>query len=207
MLSGGRSSEHDVSLASGEAVRAGLAEGGHEVVDVRLEKDGGWTLHGEELSLSPGRGLAGADVVFPVLRSLRRGRLGAGPARAARRSLCGRGRAGLRCGDGQGRVQGPDGGARRSPGGVRGRTRGRSGGSGAALRQACAPRFVGGDLEGVVRGRPRLRADARVRARSGCPGRALLGRAGGRVLGARPRGSDRLSAGRDRDPEGRLVRL
>jgi D-alanine-D-alanine ligase len=67
VLSGGRSSEHDVSLASGEAVRAGLAEGGHEVVDVRLEKDGGWTLHGEELSLSPGRGLAGADVVFPVL--------------------------------------------------------------------------------------------------------------------------------------------
>jgi D-alanine-D-alanine ligase len=67
VLSGGRSSEHDVSLASGAAVRAGLTDGGHEVVDVRLEKDGGWTLHGEELSLSPGRGLAGTDVVFPVL--------------------------------------------------------------------------------------------------------------------------------------------
>ncbi len=67
VLSGGRSSEHDVSLSSGEAVRAGLAEGGHEVVDVRLEKDGRWTLGGEPLPLAPGGGLAGADAVFPVL--------------------------------------------------------------------------------------------------------------------------------------------
>jgi D-alanine-D-alanine ligase len=67
VLSGGRSSEHDVSLSSGEAVRAGLAGGGHEVVDVRLEKDGRWTLDGEPLPLGPGGGLAGADVVFPVL--------------------------------------------------------------------------------------------------------------------------------------------
>jgi D-alanine-D-alanine ligase len=67
VLSGGRSSEHDVSLSSGEAVRAGLVEGGHEVIDVRLERDGGWTLDGEALPLHPGRGLAGADVAFPVL--------------------------------------------------------------------------------------------------------------------------------------------
>jgi D-alanine-D-alanine ligase len=67
VLAGGRSSEHDVSLASGEAVRAGLAEGGHEVVDVRLEKDGSWRLGGKDVPLTPGRGLAGADVVFPVL--------------------------------------------------------------------------------------------------------------------------------------------
>ncbi len=67
VLSGGRSSEHDVSLASGQAVRAGLAEGGHDVVDVRLERDGAWTLAGEPLPLRPGRGLEGAEVVFPVL--------------------------------------------------------------------------------------------------------------------------------------------
>ena len=36
VLSGGRSSEHDVSLASGESVRAGLAEAGHEVLDVEI---------------------------------------------------------------------------------------------------------------------------------------------------------------------------
>ena len=34
MLAGGRSSEHDVSLSSAESVRAGLAEGGHDVLDV-----------------------------------------------------------------------------------------------------------------------------------------------------------------------------
>ena len=67
VLCGGRSSEHDVSLSSGEAVRSGLDEGGHEVLDVRLERDGRWTLDGESLALEPGAGLAGAEVVFPVL--------------------------------------------------------------------------------------------------------------------------------------------
>ncbi len=67
VLSGGRSSEHDVSLASGASVAAGLREGGHEVLEVRLERDGAWRHDGEELSLAPGRGLLGADVAFPVL--------------------------------------------------------------------------------------------------------------------------------------------
>jgi D-alanine-D-alanine ligase len=67
VLSGGRSSEHDVSLASGESVAAGLRDGGHEVLEVRLERDGTWTRDGQELALSPGRGLLGADVAFPVL--------------------------------------------------------------------------------------------------------------------------------------------
>ena len=67
VLSGGRSSEHDVSLASGASVAAGLREGGHEVLEVRLERDGTWRHDGEELALSPGRGLLGADVAFPVL--------------------------------------------------------------------------------------------------------------------------------------------
>ena len=60
VLSGGRSSEHDVSLSSGEAVRAGLAEGGHEVLDVRLSRQGRWLFVGEPLGLEPGAGLLGA---------------------------------------------------------------------------------------------------------------------------------------------------
>ncbi len=67
VLAGGRSSEHDVSLASAEAVRAGLAEGGHESVDVRIDRDGSWTLAGEKLRLEPSGGLLDADAVFPVL--------------------------------------------------------------------------------------------------------------------------------------------
>jgi D-alanine-D-alanine ligase len=67
VLSGGRSSEHDVSLASGASVAAGLRAGGHEVLEVRLERDGTWRYEADELALSPGRGLLGADVAFPVL--------------------------------------------------------------------------------------------------------------------------------------------
>lgn len=67
VLSGGRSSEHDVSLASGEGVAAGLTQAGHEVVRVTLERDGTWVCDGEELALTPGRGLLAADVAFPVL--------------------------------------------------------------------------------------------------------------------------------------------
>jgi D-alanine-D-alanine ligase len=67
VLSGGRSSEHDVSLASGEAVRAGLAEAGHEVLDVRLARDGTWRHGEEEIVLAAGRGLLDAEAAFPVL--------------------------------------------------------------------------------------------------------------------------------------------
>jgi D-alanine-D-alanine ligase len=67
VLAGGRSSEHDVSLASAAAVRAGLAAAGHDVVAVTISRSGAW-LHDEApLALEPGRGLLGADVVFPVL--------------------------------------------------------------------------------------------------------------------------------------------
>jgi len=68
VLAGGRSSEHEVSLNSAAAVRAGIAAAGHEVVPVTLERGGGWvTDGGEPLALRPGGGLLEADVVFPVL--------------------------------------------------------------------------------------------------------------------------------------------
>jgi D-alanine-D-alanine ligase len=67
VLGGGRSSEHEISLESSAAVRAGLEEAGHAVVDVRLERDGAWTCAGRPVVLEPGRGLLGADAVFPVL--------------------------------------------------------------------------------------------------------------------------------------------
>ena len=67
VLSGGRSSEHDVSLASGRSVAAGLRAGGHAVLEVLLARDGTWRHDGAELALTPGRGLLGADVAFPVL--------------------------------------------------------------------------------------------------------------------------------------------
>jgi D-alanine-D-alanine ligase len=68
VLAGGRSSEHDVSLSSAAAVRAGIAAAGHEVVPVTIGRSGAWRLDdGEELGLRPSGGLLGADVVFPVL--------------------------------------------------------------------------------------------------------------------------------------------
>jgi D-alanine-D-alanine ligase len=67
VLAGGRSSEHEVSLASGAAVRAGLAEAGHEALDVRIARDGRWSSGDDPVMLEPGAGLLGADVVFPVL--------------------------------------------------------------------------------------------------------------------------------------------
>jgi D-alanine-D-alanine ligase len=67
LLAGGRSSEHEVSLASAEAVRTGLQAAGHVVRWVQIERDGSWRHELEELSLLPGAGLLDADVVFPVL--------------------------------------------------------------------------------------------------------------------------------------------
>lgn len=67
VLAGGRSSEHDVSLASAAAVREGLQAGGHEVLWVQIDRDGHWRWEGERLSVTPGEGLLGVDVVFPVL--------------------------------------------------------------------------------------------------------------------------------------------
>jgi D-alanine-D-alanine ligase len=67
VLGGGRSSEHDVSLASAASVRAGLERAGHEVVAVSISRAGAWTCADEPVALTPGGGLLGADAVFPVL--------------------------------------------------------------------------------------------------------------------------------------------
>ncbi len=67
VLSGGRSSEHEVSLRSGEAVARGLEEAGHEALPVRIARDGSWSFHGAPVELVPAAGLADADVAFPAL--------------------------------------------------------------------------------------------------------------------------------------------
>jgi len=67
VIAGGRSSEHDVSLASGAAIREGLLAAGHEVVPVEIARDGTWRAGEEPVRVRPGEGLLGVDVVFPAL--------------------------------------------------------------------------------------------------------------------------------------------
>jgi D-alanine-D-alanine ligase len=67
VLAGGRSSEHEVSLSSGTSVREGLTAAGHDVLVVDLARDGTWSYDGDEVDLRAGRGLLGADAVFPAL--------------------------------------------------------------------------------------------------------------------------------------------
>jgi D-alanine-D-alanine ligase len=67
VLSGGRSSEHPVSLRSGYSVAAGLRDAGYDVVEVLIERDGRWLTEGEEIDLRAAGGLLGCDAAFPVL--------------------------------------------------------------------------------------------------------------------------------------------
>jgi D-alanine-D-alanine ligase len=67
ILSGGHWSEREASLISGPAVREGLEAAGHIPLSIDVGLDGVWREHGQPLVLAPGRGLAAADVVFPVL--------------------------------------------------------------------------------------------------------------------------------------------
>jgi D-alanine-D-alanine ligase len=67
VLGGGRSSEHEVSLASAASVAQGLREAGYQVRAIEVDRDGVWREDGHALTLTPGSGLDGADVVFPVL--------------------------------------------------------------------------------------------------------------------------------------------
>jgi D-alanine-D-alanine ligase len=67
VLSGGTSSEHDISLRSGASLAQGLRAAGHEVVEVLIERDGRWLHDGEEVELRAAGGLLGTDVAFPIL--------------------------------------------------------------------------------------------------------------------------------------------
>jgi D-alanine-D-alanine ligase len=67
VLSGGRSSEHEVSLRSGASVAEGLRQAGHESLPVLIDREGGWSCEGEEVRLTPGAGLLGCEAAFPVL--------------------------------------------------------------------------------------------------------------------------------------------
>jgi D-alanine-D-alanine ligase len=67
VLGGGRSSEHEVSLASAASVREGLLAAGHEPVSIDVGRDGVWRRDGDVVAVKPGCGLDGVDVVFPVL--------------------------------------------------------------------------------------------------------------------------------------------
>ncbi len=67
VLCGGRSSEHDVSLASGRSVSAALRAAGHDVLDVTIDRAGVWRHDEASLAVAPGQGLLGADVAFPIL--------------------------------------------------------------------------------------------------------------------------------------------
>ncbi len=67
VLGGGRSSEHEVSLASAASVAEGLRQAGHEPLRIEVGRDGVWRRDGSELALVPGRGVERADVVFPAL--------------------------------------------------------------------------------------------------------------------------------------------
>jgi D-alanine-D-alanine ligase len=73
---GGRSSEHDISVASAASVVAALEGNGNEVITVAIDRTGGWELGSgrkaiEASSRLPGSEvattLADVDVVFPVL--------------------------------------------------------------------------------------------------------------------------------------------
>ena len=67
VLGGGRSREHEISLASAAAIRAGLAEAGHEPLQVDIAPDGRWSAADEPVTIDFPGGLLGADVVFPAL--------------------------------------------------------------------------------------------------------------------------------------------
>jgi D-alanine-D-alanine ligase len=77
LLAGGRSSEREVSLASGEAIAKGLHAQGHDVVRVEIGRDGRWFQvvrfgpeempTGQPIAITPGEGLLAGDVAFPAL--------------------------------------------------------------------------------------------------------------------------------------------
>ena len=206
VLGGGRSSEHEVSLAGGVGRRA--AGGRPRRHRVTLERDGAWLLDGTGSSrCAPGRGLLGRRRRVPgAARPVRRGRHGPGAARAARRAVRRRGRAGQRAVHGQGRLQGADGAApacRRSTTGrsatsgsrpTRRRSRRAGGARAAGVRQARAAGLVGRDRQGRGGRRACAARSTRRSSTTRCVIVEAARRARGRVLGARQPRAGRLAS-------------
>ena len=90
---GGRSSEHDVSIRSGESVAAGLEEAGHEVVLVLIERDGRWLPDRKRSSCGRPRPARRGRRLPRAPRAVRRGRDRPGAARVSRRPVRGAERA------------------------------------------------------------------------------------------------------------------
>jgi D-alanine-D-alanine ligase len=67
VLSGGRSSEHEVSLNSGASVARGLREAGHETLEILIEHNGRWLCDGRPATIEPAGGVLDCEVAFPVL--------------------------------------------------------------------------------------------------------------------------------------------
>jgi len=85
VLSGGRSSEHEISIASARSVVAALDPERYETTAIKIGRDGRWEVAGEMRSVSPAeaervgetlpvvadkapaRAIAEVDVVFPIL--------------------------------------------------------------------------------------------------------------------------------------------
>ena len=88
VLSGGRSSEHEVSLESGKSVAEGLRAAGHEPVAVLIERDGALVARRRAgRARARGRAARRRRRVPGPARAVRRGRDGPGPARVPRRPL------------------------------------------------------------------------------------------------------------------------
>ncbi len=54
-------------MRSGASVADGLRSAGHEVVEIRVERDGRWLSDGAEVAVRPAAGLLDADAAFPVI--------------------------------------------------------------------------------------------------------------------------------------------
>jgi D-alanine-D-alanine ligase len=67
ILAGGRSSEREVSVSTAAVISDALAAAGHQVMLVSIDSSGRWRCNGQAVTLTPGEGLLGSDVVFPAL--------------------------------------------------------------------------------------------------------------------------------------------
>ena len=179
VLSGGRSSEHEISVASARSVVAALDPERYETTQIEIGRDGRWELAGSAREaclreprasrrrrsrssrLGAGRGARPSRRRAPhPARAVRRGRDGAGPPRARRPPVRRRGCRRLRALHGQGPLQGraprprdPRGAERHAPR----RRRARAPVLVSRLREARASRLVGGNQQGPRRRRARSR--------------------------------------------------